>query len=146
MTLLEATRAVHGFGCAGLEGDAGNTAATRADSLEHLSRCADRPAVIPPAGVAAAIALGTPGRAAIRAAGGFRKAATRVEVLLTSGEREGLAAIATRECLVARHLVDGSLIFQRIDRAGWPRNTITNSVGSVDTRQVRTRNAPARPV
>src|SRR5439155_5079766 len=95
----------------GLERHAGNAAAARADRLEHLAwaaRCAA--GLIATTGrIGTSLALGSPRCAAVRAAGRLGEPAAGIEVLLTSGKGETLAAVAAGQSHVTRHLVDGSL-------------------------------------
>jgi len=108
--LLETRRAVHGLVRSGLERHAGDVAAAAAHGFEHLAWRARCAAVVAAAGgVRATVALGTPRRAAVRAARWLGESAAGIEVLLPGGKGETLATIAAGQCHVARHLVDGSL-------------------------------------
>ena len=105
--LLEARRAIHRLVVAGLKRYLGGLTAARARHLEHLTRatCVGRPSGPitavrrRPAPVtlrlAAGATIGTPTRLAEASAG--------VEVLLATGERECLAAVAAGQSGISRH-------------------------------------------
>src|SRR5947209_1744879 len=155
--LLEARRTVHGLVRAGLEGHAGDAAAARADSLEHLARATRRAARLVATTsitgrVGTPVALSSARGAAVRAAGRLGEPAAGIEVLLTSGKGETLAAVAAGQNHVTRHVVDGSLgtnqSAKKCERSN-PAGTgkITSTLGSVDTTRLYGRGTtPAEPV
>src|SRR6185503_2516700 len=103
--LLEAVRAIHGLVATRLEWNAGLTAAVAARRAEHLARAAATTAVSATAAVPAATTTAT-ARAACRTVSGATarsvlQATARVELLLSSGPNELLAAVATGQGLVS---------------------------------------------
>src|SRR6185503_9829228 len=102
--LLEAVRAIHGLVATRLEWNAGLTAAVAARRAEHLARAAATTAVSATAAVPAATTATA--RAACRTvsgatARGVLQATARVELLLSGGPNELLAAVATGQGLVS---------------------------------------------
>ena len=116
--LLETVGAIHRLIATRLERDLSLFPATRARGAEHLALATSARAIRRRGSVAvirrATIALRFARGAAIRAATRFGKPATRVEVLLATGESKSLTAIAAGQRCIGRHR-DGSL---RVTRPG----------------------------